>query len=146
MTNEQGRECPLLGDPDEFPTDPVVRGLLKNAFPAYKSLMVAIAEPDFGLSPEWRYYKDGKAWLCKVTRKAKTIFWISVWDGMFRASFYFTEKNRSGISDLGLDDIIKHRFQDAKPIGKLIPLVLCIASEENLEHLFRVIRYKIKVI
>lgn len=30
--------------------------------------------------PEWRYYKDGKSWLCKITQKNKTIVWISLWE------------------------------------------------------------------
>lgn len=145
MANEFTNEYPLLRDPNEYPSDPVIENALKSAFPAFDSLIKVIGEPEYGLLPEWRYYRDGKAWLCKVTRKAKTVFWISIWDRMFRTSFYFTEKSGGGVLKLDIDDTIKKRFLDGKPIGKLKPLVVCITNTENIEPLFRIIKYKLTI-
>lgn len=49
---------------------------------------------------------DGKAWLCKVVFKKKTGFWLSVWDGFFKAGFYFVERHCPGIHELEIDDSI----------------------------------------
>ena len=57
---------------------------------AYAELVARIT--DLGIETEWRYYNDGKAWLGKATHKGKTIFWLSVWEGYFQASFFFTER------------------------------------------------------
>ena len=51
---------------------------------------------------EWRYYNDGKAWLCKVVNKKKTVFWLSIWEHYFKTSFYFTEKHLESIDALNI--------------------------------------------
>lgn len=43
-----------------------------------------VTKPPFQLSPEWRYYNDGKSWLCKMLSKKKNLFWLSIWEGCFR--------------------------------------------------------------
>ena len=80
--------------------------------------------------PEWNYYKDGNAWLCKVCLKKKTVFWLSVWDKYFRTGFYFSEKYRSGVMELDIGDDLKENFSQAKPIGKLIPLAISVNGKE----------------
>ena len=135
-------EKPILSDPDRYPDDSVLKEALQERFDVFASLLDTITKPDFGLTPEWNYYKDGKAWLCKVLYKKKTVFWLSVWRDRFKTSFYFTEKNVEDIKGLDIDDVIKQDFLNRKSIGKLIPLVIEIMDESRLDDVLRVVEYK----
>ncbi len=135
-------ETILLRDPNVLPDNEILRGLLGNSFKAFSSLMDTLSSPEWGIVANWNYYNDGKAWLCKMVHKKKTVFWLSVWDGCFKTSFYFTEKNCAGLFDLGIDQDIIEDFNKNKPIGKLLPLVFVIRSEEQLHNLIKVIGYK----
>ncbi|WNY26674.1 hypothetical protein MsAm2_04460 [Methanolapillus ohkumae] len=106
--------------------------------------MKAITDPEFHLTPEWHYYKDGKSWLCKVVHKKKTVFWLSVWDGFFKTTFYMTEKIRGGIENLSIDSKIKNDFKQSKPIGKLIPLTVRV-DEKNLKDVLLIVDFKKKL-
>jgi len=103
---------------------------------------VAITGVPCGLVPEWRYYNDGKAWLCKAVFKKKTIFWLSVWDGFFKAGFYFVERHCPGIYELAVDDSIKQELKKAKPFGTLYPVGLTISKSEQINDLLALIQYK----
>lgn len=135
-------ETPLLKDQQIFPVKEVLEGTLGNSYPVYEELMYLITNTKYGLVPEWNYYKDGKAWLCKVCYKTKTVFWLSVWDGFFKTGFYFTEKTGPGIAGLDIDENLKESFISSKPIGKLIPLALSMRKKEQLKDLLTIIEYK----
>lgn len=84
----------LLRDPDVEPTDKVIEDSLgKDAYEIYKTLIEVITGK-YKLAYEWRFYKDGNAWLCKVTNKKKTVFWLSLWEIFIKTGFYFTEKTK----------------------------------------------------
>jgi hypothetical protein len=135
-------ETILLNDRQVFPDDEVLKTVLGKSFGAYTGLMKTVMAAEFGLLPEWNYYNDGKAWLCKAVFKKKTVFWVSVWEGYFKTAFYFTEKNCDGIDRLEIDPEIKQSFRSANHIGKLIPLVLSVRSSDQLPDLLRIIEYK----
>ena len=132
----------LLKDEKRFPDEEAIADALGESFPAYKELMETISGSEYMLETVWNYYKDGKAWLCKVTYKKKTVFWLSVWDGFFKTGFYFTEKNGTGIASLEIDNDIKESFFAGKPVGKLLPLLFVVVSREQLHDLQEVIKYK----
>lgn len=138
-------EKPLLRDPQIIPTNEVIENLLGSNYQAFHELMNVISDSRYGLVANWNYYKDGNAWLCKVVHKKKTIFWLSVWDNYFKTSFYFTEKNCSGLFDLGIDQAIIDDFNSQKPIGKLIPLVMDINRTELLTDLLKIVEYKMSL-
>lgn len=131
-----------LKDPDIIPTDEVLAGVLGDVYPVYHDLTETITAEPYSLTPEWRYYNDGKAWLCKVTNKKKTVFWLSIWDTYAQTGFYFTEKHLEGIAALPISESIKEEFAKSEKVGKLIPLILQITSKDQLPDLFEIIRYK----
>ncbi len=116
----------LLRDKEMPPGDDV----LKN--PLYLALME-------GLQPEWRYYNDGKAWLCKVGDGRKTIFWFSVWDGFFRASFFFVERHLEGLAAL---DTEYGKLE--KECGKMIPFIFDVRDMQTVAEIRRVAEFKKK--
>ncbi|TFH46666.1 MAG: DUF3788 family protein [Bacteroidia bacterium] len=135
-------ETILLKDKQVFPDDKILRETLGASFSAYEEMMKTITDLEYSLIPQWNYYNDGKAWLCKAVFKKKTVLWLSVWDSYFKTAFYFTEKNSGGIEELDIDPQIKQTFKAARPTGKLIPLVLMISSNKHLPDLMKIIEYK----
>ena len=120
----------------------VVEVALGPVFPCYQELITRITADPLGLKLEWRYYKDGKAWLCKVVYKKKTVFWLSVWDSCFKVSFYFTEKNKSGINELAIDQSIKECLMKNNRVGKLIPVTIEVTENQQTVDVVEMIKYK----
>lgn len=135
-------EQPLLRDQGIPPTSEVLETVLAGSYPVLRELMDIITADTCGLVPQWNYYKDGKAWLCKIGYRKKTICWLSVWDKFFKLGFYFTEKNCSGIANLDIEESIKESFSKSKNIGKLIPLTLQVNRKEQITDILKIIDYK----
>ncbi len=139
---ESNNETILLREKETEPTDTVLENALgKELFNVYQEL-IEIFTNEFDLEPQWRFYKDGGAWLCKVVFKKKTILWLSVWENYIKTGFYFTEKTGLGVLELAVDNKIKEEFKAAKPIGKLIPLIIDIDRHKQIEDLKEVVKYK----
>ena len=133
----------LLRDPDIFPSEQVLKEALgDDIYSILESFINTITNSEYGLTTEWRYYNDGKSWLCKVVYKKKTILWLSVWEGSFKVSFFFTEKHLEGIAALDIADSIKDEFAKTKPTGRLIPLIIDVKHNDQLQDIFTVIRFK----
>lgn len=135
-------ETMVLNEPGISPTKKVLEHALGKTYEVYKELMDTVSGTNYQLIPQWHYYNDGKAWLCKVQYKKKTVFWLSVWERYFKITFYFTEKNSKGIFELDIDENIKKNFKEHKFIGKLLPLVLIINKKSQLEDALKIIDYK----
>jgi len=135
-------ETQVLREKDIYPSDEVIQKALGESFPVYKEFMETITDKENVLIPQWRYYMDGKAWLCKVVYKNKTVFWLSVWEGFFKLGFYFTEKNSPGVTSLDIEQSHKESFQSAKTFGKLKPLIFKVTKKEQINDVMKVIGYK----
>ena len=135
----------MLTDPGMPPSPQLLAGILGGSYPVYEEMIGSVTGPACGLEPQWRFYNDGKAWLCKMVFKKKTIFWLSVWDGFFKAGFYFVERHLQGINELDIDPGIKDALAEAKPSGTLYPVILEMRRKEQITDLLRLIEYKKKV-
>ncbi len=136
-------EIQLLKEPDILPTKEVLEKVLGKKYPVFREFMNTAESEELKLKPEWRYYKDGKAWLCKITFRKKTVVWLSVWSDCFKLGFYFTEKSGEGIPGLKIDDSIKEFYLNHKPIGKLKPIVVEVRMKAQLVDINTLIKYKI---
>ncbi|MDR0748626.1 MAG: DUF3788 domain-containing protein [Tannerellaceae bacterium] len=133
----------LLKDPEVFPSNEVLKETLgDDIYKVLGSFVETIISEEYGLAPEWRFYNDGKAWLCKTVYKKKTVFWLSVWEGFFKVSFFFTEKHLDAIAALNISEAIKDEFAKAKPVGRLIPMIFDVCKKEQLDDLLTVVRHK----
>lgn len=133
----------LLRNPEIFPSEEVLKDVLgESVYNVMNALIVSITGDEYNLSIEWKYYNDGKAWLGKVVHKKKTVFWISVWEGFFKVSFYFTEKHIEAIAALNIFENVKEEFCNAKPVGRLIPMIFDVNKEEQLADLMTVVSFK----
>lgn len=131
-----------LRDENIYPDDTVLESILNDSFQVYKKLLVLYNRYD--LNYEWRYYHDGKAWLCKVQKKAKTIVWMSAWKGYMQATIYFPEKYIDSVYDLNITSEIIEKFRLTKNVGKSRPFIFEVREESILKDLEEVLVYKIK--
>ena len=133
----------LLTSPDLDLTSDNLKIELGRWFSIYETLTETLSKTPYDISPEWRFYKDGGAWLCKMTRKKKTVFWLSAWKQFLKCGFYFTQKTGAGIAELSIDQSLKSSYATASPIGKLIPLEIDLTKKKQLDDLYTVAGYKI---
>jgi hypothetical protein len=135
-------ERPLLNDKDRYPDDDVLAAHLGKAKPAWDTFAADVAA-GFGQGAlEWRYYNDGKAWLCKVVHKKKTVCWVSVWDKLFKTTFYFTAKSDADIAALPISVELKEGYRAHPSIGKLKPLTVQVKTKKALEPVSVLLKYK----
>jgi hypothetical protein len=120
----------VLNDKEKYPDEAVLSLVLKESFNAYKKLLELFDENN--LSYEWIYYKDVKAWLCKVQKKKRTIVWMSAWDSFIQSTIYFPEKYIDKVFELNINDIIKEKFTSTKNVGKSKPCIFEIKDEKIL--------------
>ncbi len=132
-----------LADETTYPDDEVLRGVLGDAFGAYGALLGLYEK--HGMEYGWRYYRDGKAWLCKVQKKKKTVVWMSAWKGFMQAAVYFPERNIDEVLSLDLRETIKDRIRSTKNTGKSRPCIFEVRDEAVLGDLEKVMRFKMAV-
>jgi len=135
-------ETQLLREKEVYPNKEVLEKALEESYSAFNLLIETIANENYALVPDWRFYKDGQSWLCKVSHKKKTVCWLSVWQKFFKVGFYFTDKTRLGINELNIENNIKQAFSQSKHIGKLIPLVINVSSKDQIDNVLKIIVYK----
>lgn len=135
-------EEPCLADKAEYPDDRVLGHYLgdaKDAWDAFASLL-ASSYPD--LTPEWRYYNDGKSWLCKIVRKSGTVCWVSVYRGKFKTTFYFPDRAEDLILKSSIRKNYKEQFANARHFGKTRGLTVDIRKVTDLSTTKKLIELK----
>jgi hypothetical protein len=138
-------EQPVLSDANQFPSEDIIFSHIEKT----KALWISLFEhihahhPDF--AEEWRYYRDGKSWLLKVTQKKKTIFWLSIVKGAFRTTFYFTDKAEEALMSSDLSDEIKEQFKSGKRFNKIKGVTIIHARKKNIEEAKILIGIKIRM-
>ena len=144
-------EQQLLRNPDIAPTSEVIAEALGSANAEYVKFMDGLPHHDVEVA--WRYYNDGKAWLGKGLyqrtgarggQKEITVFWLSIWDGFFKVTFYIPEKARAEALSLSIDEGVNHTIAAAKPLGKLkfFPLTFDLKSDESFDDLYTLVNFR----
>lgn len=132
-----------LTDESVYPDEKVLQGILGESYSAYCELLKLFASKN--MEGEWRYYKDGKAWLCKVQCKKKTIVWMSAWKGYMQATVYVLDRHMEGFLGLDISVKTKEKIMSTKNVGKSKPCIFEVKNSDILTDLEKVINYKIAV-
>lgn len=130
----------VLKDKDLFPESEVLKAVLNDSFQAYQELNEKLVS--IGIQPEWRYYNDGKAWLCKLNFKKKNMGWLHVYNGHFKITFYFTEKHIEAIGALEIAESTKKEFFQTKAVGKLLPMIFTVTDTSCLKDVLTTLLFK----
>lgn len=130
-----------LRDANVYPDEAVLRKVLGQSYSAYENLLELFQK--YQLEYEWRYYNDGKTWLCKVQRKKKTIVWMSAWDGFMQATIYFPVALLDKVLALDINEELKEKIIHTNTVGKSKPCIFEIRSDEILIDFEKVMEYKI---
>jgi len=124
---------PCLINKDEYPDDEVLSRHLGAVKRTWDSFVAFLEENHPSFSREWRYYNDGKSWLCKITKKKKTVCWVSVYDRLFKTTFYLSDRAEDLIvaSELTKDYI--DQFIHGKKYGKIRGITVAIRKPTDLK-------------
>lgn len=147
-------ERQLLQEAGIEPTSELIALGLGAANSAYTKFVEELA--NHGIVVDWRYYKDGKAWLGKGlykwttargTQKEVTAFWLSIWDGFFKVSVFLPERARADALALPLGDEVRGMVEAATPLGKMktLPVIFDLRSDSLFDGLFTLIDFKKKL-
>ncbi len=138
-------ERPALNDPDVFPDDRVLSRQLGGARTAWSAFLALLKGEYPQLSHEWRYYNDGKSWLCKVTRQTTTVCWVSVWDKFFTVAFYLNARAEDLVRDSSLAGARKQHFLHPVEKNKLRAIRVEVRKKSDLNDIGELIDIKLKV-
>jgi len=105
---------PCLTDPDTFPDARILAGHLGSRAGLWETFTRTVGTGHAGMSMNWRYYRDGKRWLCRVMAKKKTICWVSVWPGFFKVSFYFASRHDAKVAKVQISPKLKRAWRDTE--------------------------------
>lgn len=127
-------EQPILKDQIQYPTKEVIYSCIGDTKTLWISFFEYIHQnhPDF--SEEWKYYNDGKNWLLKVSKKSKTVFWVSVLKDTFRITFYFTDKAEESINKSEILDELKEQFKNGKRYNKIRALSIVFRNKMDIGY------------
>jgi hypothetical protein len=136
---------PLLADKEQFPTEEIIFSHIGESRIHWETIFeyIHINYPEF--IGEWRYYNDGKSWLMKMTRKSKTIFWLSVVQDSFKITFYFGDKAEPVILASSISGSLKESFQNGKRFGKIRAITVQVENEDDVENVKSLIEIKLNI-
>ena len=149
MTNEQQ----LLRNPEIRPTSEIIAEGLGETYKTYAIFIKELERYDITLM-DWRFYNDGKAWLSKGeykwttprgANKVKPIFWLSIWSGFFKVSFFFGFDIQEELLKLPISQNAKDLICEAKSMGKtmrFIPIVFDISNEAQLSDIYTLSEFR----
>jgi hypothetical protein len=146
----------LLRDAAVFPDAFVIAAALGGANDTFIKFTNGLN--DYGISlMGWRYYGDGKSWLNKGeyryttargTEKVTPVFWLSVWDGFFKLSFYFSPKYRDELLSLPLSAETKQAITGpaaSAVTARLMGVFLSVKNDELLKDAYIVSEFQKKL-
>jgi len=135
----------ILTDKNQFPTEEVIFSHIGQSKIFWESIFKHIHtnHPDF--TEQWKYYKDGKSWLLKITKKSKTIFWLSIIKDSFRITFYFGDKAEPAIMESVISDKLKDKFLNGKRYGKIRGITLTIKNNRDIDYVKSLITIKLNI-
>lgn len=131
-----------LTDKRVYPDEKVLLRVLDNSYKLYIKLLDLFKRNE--MMYEWRFYKDGKAWLCKVQLKKRTIVWMSAWKGFMQATIYFPDRLIEKVYALEINAETKNKILSTKNVGKSKPCIFEIKDKTILKDFEKVMMLKIE--
>ena len=131
-----------LKDESIYPDETVLKRVLEDSYLVLTEILTLFDQ--YGMKYDWKYYKDGKAWLCKVEKKSKTIVWMSAWAGYMKATIYFPERYMDDLMKLDISEGMKDAIRTAKNVGKSKPCMFEIRKNFVLNDFETIMKLKLQ--
>ena len=131
----------LLRDEKIFPSEDVLVGAAGTYYGVYREYVGLLL--DRGISVDWHYYKDGRAWLGKAVKGTRTVCWISLWEEFFRVSFYIATRLMEEFGKSTVKEEIRERATQQNPVGKLLPIVVEVTGRQQVVDLMEIVEFKL---
>jgi len=143
----------LLRDVNIEPTDEIIAEGLGAINNIYTKFVKGLEHYDISLM-DWRYYNDGKSWLTKGeykwvtargTNKVKPLFWLSIWEGFFKVSFFFSADIRDELLALPISQEAEEIIKNAKPMGKtmrFLPVTFEVSDDKQLKDVYILAQFR----
>jgi lipopolysaccharide biosynthesis glycosyltransferase len=131
-----------LTDQNIYPNEEILKKVLGRSYNAFTELLKLYNDNE--MTHEWRYYLDGKAWLCKVQKKKRTIVWMSAWKGYMQAGIYMPHKYLEDVYNLKITEATKEKIRNTKDVGKSKPCIFEIRNKKALTDFEKVMQFKIE--
>jgi hypothetical protein len=135
----------LFDDKNVRPTDEMIFSHIGDKKDLWIDLMDHISSAYKDSEGQWNYYNDGKRWLYKQVYKKKTLFWISVSEGTFSATFYFGDKAEPSILAGNLSEKIRDEFINGKRYGKIRGISIQISGPDDMVQIRELIAIKSRI-
>ena len=135
----------ILTDKNQFPTEEIIFSHIGKSKIFWESIFKYIHMNHPDCSEQWKYYNDGKSWLLKITKKTKTIFWLSIIQDSFIITFYFGDKVEPAIMESTISNTLKEQFKGGKRFGKIRGLTLQMNNKQNVEFAKELISIKLNI-
>jgi Protein of unknown function (DUF3788) len=139
------QEKAVLADKDIYPSEELINSIIGEKKAVWLKIMSYAHEKYNDVSEEWRYYNDGKQWLFKLTRKKKTIFWLSLLKDTFRITFYFGNKGESAIMSSSLPESVKNEFVNGQRFGNIRGITTIISGDSDVDKICKLIDLKVSL-
>jgi len=123
---------PCLDHKEEYPDDEVLSRCLGKVKRTWDCFLDLLKESYPSFAGEWRYYNDGKSWLYKVTKKKRTICWVSVYYHAFKTTFYLPDRAKDSITASKLNKEYVDQFVDGRRYGKIRGVTVTITKPADL--------------
>lgn len=143
----------LLRDPSTKPTDEMIAEALGVTNNIYVQWIKQLKQYNITLM-EWRYYNDAKSWLSKGEYHWKSVrgkdrvtpnFWLSIWDGFFKVTFFFSEKTIYQLLSLPLSQEVKEMIRDSDLSGKTMKYISVsfdVKNEKQLQDIYLLTEFR----
>ena len=137
-------EKPILKDPEQHPTEEIIFSNIGDNKKHWQALFKELHEKYPGFEEQWRYYKDGYAWLLKIVKKKKTVMWVAVFDGFFNTTFYFGEKAEPVIMSSDLPENLKEQYRTNR-YGKIRGVTVTPHSAKDIKDVFSLVTLRLSI-
>lgn len=144
----------LLRDSNVEPTSDIIAAGLGVSYVTYTKFLDEL-EAHHGITlMDWRFYNDSKAWLSKGeykwttargANKVKPIFWLSIWEGLFKVSFNFAYCAQEKLLNLPISPETKAVIEKTPPRGKamqFIPVIFDVVNTGQLSDIYALAAFR----
>jgi len=139
------------------PTQDVLKGALGESYKTYETFVSGLCDLD--IENVWQFYPcfATKAWMGRGeykwttprgANKAKNIYWLSVWEELFKVAVWFKEDNRAEILNADVSEGTKKLIRESKMFGpkmRTFPVEFEVIDVDNLSDIYTLLKYKIRL-